>query len=143
MRELHASSINQSRGGENMKVLLRRDQKAGMMGMGKVSFILDIRAELTGEEQNNIKKYKLGETMLYEKAQITGGSGLLGLASRLAFKAMNITVAVDDLTKGKQIECKDIVEMLAVEDQLKEACQTFKAILTAAAHFGGEEVLEY
>lgn len=127
-----------------MKVLLRKDQKAGMMGMGKVSFILNVRAELTGEEQANIKKYKLGDTMLYERDKlISPGSGLIGLASRLAFKAMNITVSVDDLTKGKQIECKDIVEMLAVEDQLKEACQTFKAVLTAAAHFGGEEVLEY
>jgi len=127
-----------------MKILLRRDQKAGMMGMGKISFILDVRAELTDEEQKNIKKYKLGDTMLYERDKlITSGSGLLGMASRFAIKAMNITVSVDDLSKGKQIECKDIVEMLAVEDQLKEACQTFKAVLTAAARFGGEEVLEY
>jgi hypothetical protein len=129
--------------GENMKVLLRRDQKAGMMGMGKISFILDVRAELTDTEQANIKKYKLGETMLYERDKIVGGSGLLGVASRFALKAMNISVSVDDLTKGKQVECKDIVEMLAVEEQLKEACQTFKAVLTAAAQFGGEEVLEY
>lgn len=127
-----------------MKVLLRRDQKAGMMGMGKISFILDVRAELTGEEQASIKKYKLGETMLYERDKlISAGSGLLGVASRFAIKAMNISVSVDDLAKGKQIECKDIVEMLAVEEQLKEACQTFKAVLTAAAHFGGEEVLEF
>ncbi len=126
-----------------MKLLLRRNQKAGMMGLGKISFILDVRAELTGDEESNIKKYKLGETMLYEKNKIVGGSGLLGLASRFALNALNITVSVDDLTKGKQIECKDIVEMLAVEEQIKEACQTFKAILTAAAHFGGEEVLEY
>jgi hypothetical protein len=126
-----------------MKVLLRRDQKSGMLGMGKIAFSLDVRAELTDEEKGNIKKYKLGETMLYEKNKIVGGSGLLGVASRFALNALNITVSVDDLTKGKQIECKDIVEMLAVEDQLKEACQTFKAVLTAAAHFGGEEVLEY
>lgn len=126
-----------------MKVLLRKDQKAGMMGMGKISFILDIRAELTDEEQANIKKYKLGDTMLYERDKITDpGSGLLGLASRLAFKAMNISVSVDNLTKGKQIECKDIIEMLAVEEQLREACQTFKEVLTAAAQFGGEEVIE-
>lgn len=127
-----------------MKVLLRRDQKAGMMGIGKIAFILDVRAELTGDEQANIKKYKLGDTMLYEKSKIIDpGSGLLGMASRLAIKAMNISVAVDDLIKGKQIECKDIVEMLAVEEQIKEACQTFKDVLTAAARFGGEEVIEY
>jgi len=125
-----------------MKILLRRDQKSGMLGMGKIAFILDIRAELTDDEKNNIKKYKLGDTMLYERDKLADkGSGLLGMASRFALKAINISVSVDDLSKGKQIECKDIVEMLAVEEQLKEACQTFKAILTAASHFGGEEVL--
>ncbi|MCK9345061.1 MAG: hypothetical protein M0P64_02970 [Candidatus Pacebacteria bacterium] len=127
-----------------MKVLLRRDQKAGMMGMGKVSFILDVRAELSDEEQEHIKKYKLGETMLYERDKVIDpGSGLLGAASRFALKALNISLSVNDLSKGKQIECKDIVEMLAVEDQIKEACKTFKAVLTAASQFGGEEALEY
>lgn len=139
---LHAF-IYQPKGGENMKVLLRRDQKAGMMGMGKIAFTLNIRAELSGDEEANIKKYKLGDTMLYERNKIVGGSGLIGVASRLALRAMNLTVSVDDLSKGKQIDCKDIVEMIAVEDQLKEACQTFKEVLTAAASFGGEEVLNF
>ncbi len=124
-----------------MKLLLRREQKSSMLG--KISFALNVRAELSQEEQTNIKKYKLGETMLYERDKLADkGSGLLGIASRLAFKMMNISVSVDDLSKGKQIECKDIVEMLAVEDQIKEAAQTFKNVLAAAASFGGEEVIE-
>ena len=111
--------------------------------MGKISFALNVRAELSEDEKSNIKKYKLGETMLYEREKLADrGSGLLGVASRFAFKMLNISVSVDDLSKGKQIECKDIVEMLAVEDQLKEAAQTFKNVLEAAASFGGEEVLE-
>ena len=126
-----------------MKLLLRRNQKAAMMGMGSVTFSLEVRAELTAAERDNIGKYKLGKTELYSKSQITDrGSGLLGLASRLAFKAMNISVSVDDLTSGNRIDCKDILEMLAVEDQIKEAAQTFKAVLEAAAYFGGEEVIE-
>ena len=64
-----------------------------------------------------------------------------GVASRLAFKAMNISVTVDDLANGKRIECKDILEMLAVEEQIRDAAQTFKQILEAASHFGGEEVI--
>ncbi len=124
-----------------MKLLLRREQKSGFTG--KVTFTLAVRAELTEEEKSNIKKYKLAETMLYERDKMSdGGSGLLGLASRMAFKMLNISVSVKDLADGKTIEVKDIVEMLAVEDQIKEACQTFKAVLTAAAHFGGEEVIE-
>ncbi len=126
-----------------MKLLLRRDQKSGLLG-GSITFTLNVRAELAPEEVQNIKKYKLGKTMLYERMKMADpGSGLLGLASRLALKAINLTVSVDDLTGGKQIECKDVVEMLAVEEQIREACQTFKAVLDAAAHFGGEEVFEF
>ena len=126
-----------------MKLLLRRDQKSGLLG-GSITFVLNVRAELAPEEIQNIKKYKLGKTMLYERVKVIDpGSGLLGLASRLALKAINLTVSVDDLTGGKQIECKDVVEMLAVEGQIREACQTFKAVLEAAAHFGGEEVFEF
>ena len=126
-----------------MKLLLRRDQKSGMLGMGKIAFTLDVRAELSPEEQASIKKYKLGETMLYERDKVVGGSGLLGAASRLALKMMNVSVSVNDLANGKKkIEVKDIVEMLAVEEQIKEAAQTFKAVLHAASTFGGEEVLE-
>jgi len=125
-----------------MKLLLRREQKSGMLG--KVVFTLAVRAELTGEEKANVSKYKLGSTMLYEREKMTDpGSGLMGAASRLAFKALNLTVSVDDLATGKRIDCKDIVEMLAVEEQIKQACETFKAVLSAAASFGGEEVLAY
>lgn len=124
-----------------MKLLLRRDQKSGLIG--KVTFTLAVRAELTDPEKDNIKKYKLGETMLYERDKLTDrGSGLLGLASRVAFKMMNISVSVNDLADGKKIDCKDIIEMLAVEEQIKEAAQTFKNVLEAAASFGGEEVIE-
>ena len=125
-----------------MKLLLRRDQKSGLMG--KMTFLLDIRAELTNDEKTNIAKYKLGDTMLYERMKMTDpGSGLLGVASRLAFKMMNLTLSVDDLSKGKRIECKDVVELLAVESQIREACDTFHAVLKAASTFGGEEVLEF
>jgi len=124
-----------------MKLLLRRDQKSGMLG--KVVFTLDVRADLSPDERSNIAKYKLGETVLYEKNTLTDrGSGLMGLATRAAFRAMNMSVSVNELLGGKRIDCKDIIEMCAVEDQIKEAAQTFKMVLDAASHFGGEEVVE-
>ena len=124
-----------------MKLLLRRNQKSGMMG--GVTFMLDARAQLTPEERNNVQRYGLGKTMLYQRNQMTDpGAGLLGMASRFAFKMMNIQVTVDSLLSGAHFDFKDIVEMLAVEDQLKEASRNFKAILEAAATFGGEEVVE-
>ena len=124
-----------------MRLLLRRDQRSTMMG--NISFILEVRADITPEERANISKYKLGSAILYTKSELVDrGSGLLGLASRLAFKAMNISVSVNDLAGGKRIECKDILEMLAVEGQIREAAITFKQVLDAAAYFGGEEVIE-
>ncbi len=111
--------------------------------LGKVTFSLSVRAELTDEEKSHVKKYKLGETMLYERTKIIDpGSGLLGLASRMAFKMINLTISVNDLENGKKVECKDIMEMLAVEEQIKEAAQNFRLVLSAASSFGGEEVIE-
>ncbi len=124
-----------------MKLLIRRDQKSGMLG--KVTFSLSVRAQLSADEKANIKKYKLGDTMLYERIKtIDPGSGLIGLASRMAMKMINITISVNDLENGKLVECKDIIEMLAVEEQVKEAAHTFSAVLSAASNFGGEEVIE-
>ncbi len=125
-----------------MKLVLRRDQRAAMLG-GKPVFTLAVRAQLSEDEKANIKKYKLAETELYTSHTITDkGSGLLGVASRLAWKAVMITVLVKDLESGKMIEVKDVVELLTIEEQIREAAKTFKAILDAAAHFGGEEVVE-
>lgn len=124
-----------------MKLLLRRDQKTNMLG--KVIFTVSVRAELSDEEKSNIKKYKMGDILLYERSKIIDpGSGLVGLASRLAFKMINLTISVNDLENGKQVECKDILEMLAVEEQIKEAAQNFRNVLSAATTFGGEEILE-
>ena len=123
-----------------MNLLLRRDQRSSLMG--KVIFQLDVRAEITQEEWDSIQRYRLGDTVLYTKGEIADrGSGLLGLASRMAFHAMNISVSVNDLVNGKRVECKDIVEMLAVEEQIKEAAVTFKNVLNAAIYFGGEEAV--
>jgi hypothetical protein len=123
-----------------MKLLLRRDQRPSMLG-GKPTFTLDVRAEITPEEKANIAKYKLGDTVLYEKNTMTDrGAGLMGLASRAAFRAMNMSV--NDLSGGKRIDCKDMVEMVAVDEQIREAAQTFKQILETASRFGGEEVVE-
>src|SRR5258707_1162528 len=114
-----------------MKLLFRRDQRSGMLG--KVIFSLDVRAELSDGERNNIKKYKLGDTELYSSHEVLDrGSGLLGLASRVALKAIVLRICVNDLVSGKRVEAKDIVEMLAIEEQIKDAARIFRAVLEAA-----------
>ncbi len=61
-----------------MKLLLRRDQRSGLMG--KMIFTLDVRADLSADEKDWIRKYKLQDTELYPSHEITPGSGLLGVA---------------------------------------------------------------
>ncbi|MEM7206495.1 MAG: hypothetical protein AAF434_01600 [Pseudomonadota bacterium] len=118
-----------------MKLSIQRDQKSGLT---KPTFILIARVEVSEEEKEHIKKYKLGKTMLYSNLN-DRGSGVIGALSRFA---IGIEITVNDLVDGKKVECKEILEMLAIEEQIKEACQNFKRILDAAARFGGEEIVE-
>jgi hypothetical protein len=131
-----------------MHLKLVRSQKSGMMGMGKVKFSLFAQTALTPEEADNVKKYKMGDEVLYNRTKVDTSAipmmGVMaGFASSIAARAMNLTVTVADLVHGKTIECKDIVEMRAAEEQIKEACSVFKQVLESAAAFGGEEVIEY
>ncbi len=122
-----------------MKLILHRDQHSGFTG--GIKFTLKAQAKLTDEEAANIRKYKVGKQMLYSNLEGgKRGSGLIGMVSRAMIA---IEVTVDDLVRGKEIECKDILEMIAIEGQIKEACENFKAVLDTAAHFGGDEIIEF
>ena len=125
-----------------MKLLLRRDERSSIMG--KPIFVLEMRAELSEEERGWIQKYKFGPSLLYTKKGKPNAdtNTLAGVGQILLHYAMDLTVSVNDLVNGKKIECKDIMEMLAVEAQIREAAQTFGNVLRAASQFGGEEVIE-
>lgn len=131
----------------SMKMLLRRNQKSGMMGMGRVTFALDVRVQVSPEMLALVKKYKMGKEILYYKEKVDlSDFWLLGpfrqFVRIIAARLWNVKITIDDLVKGKHFECKDIREMRAAEAQIKEACQTFKEVLESAVHFGGEEVVE-
>lgn len=121
-----------------MKLMLKRDQNKSLIG-GTVKFILEARAELDECEAENVKKYKIGKTLLYTNIE-DKGAGLLGAVTR-AMKGIEVTI--NDLVNGKQIECKDIIEMIETERQIKSACENFKNVLETAASFGGEEIVEF
>jgi hypothetical protein len=124
-----------------MKLLLRRDQRAGMLG--KMIFTLEVRADLSPDEKAKIAKYKLGSTILYSKNEMKQGSNEYAqLGHAIMWRTLNLIISVNDLENGKKVECKDILEMLGAESQIKEAAQAFKQILDAASHFGGQEVVE-
>lgn len=123
-----------------MKLLLRRSQKSTGMMRTSIAFQLDVRAELSPEELEQIERYKFGDEVLYSRDKAPPPEQ--GLMRTLAFAMTNLTVKVNDLAKGKSISCKDIGEMMTVEEQIKEAAGNLKAMLHVASTFGGEEVIE-
>lgn len=130
-----------------MQLILHRDQRTGMMGMGSQVFQLSVRADISPEEKEAIRKYKLGKTILYTNRETEfhgiGFGKLAAFAGNVALKMLTLTITVDDLTNGKVIECKDIVEMLSVEEQVRNAAGVFGNVLRAAFNFGGDEIVEF
>ena len=144
-----------------MQLKLKRSQRKGMTG--KIIYHLDVRADIPDEDLDLIRKYKLGKHQVYTSeslkalssgadAALNAGQALgihnpggvtstlkgvgLGIASRFAMK-----ITVDDLTQGKSIECKDLLEMLDAEQGVINACENLKTYLQAAESFDGREVV--
>ena len=121
---------------------------------GKLLFCLDARAEFTGEERSNIDKYKLGGMCIYNSEaakkhveaaaghMMTGSvTGSLKAIGSYALAALNLNITINDLERGKHVECKDMDELLGAENAVITACENLKAYLAAAATFDGREVL--
>ena len=137
-----------------MKLKLRRDQKSGMTG--KVSFKLFFIVDLDAGEAAALKKYKFGKQIVYETpkgaaaneglmmAVAAGGLGGMGrgLAATIAAKAFDHILTVNDMVDGKEIVCKDIDEMIAAEEQIRDACTSLSRILYICQHFEGEEIID-
>lgn len=134
-----------------MQLKLKRSQKSGLVG--NVTFQLFFTVDLDAEEAAALEKYKFGKNVVYEtpkgaavsaglkSAESLGGIGR-GLAATIAAKAFNQILTVNDMVHGKEIACKDISEMIAAEEEIKEACVTLARILYICQHFEGEEVID-
>ena len=139
--------MSKNKGWDIMELLLSKSQEKGMMGLGAISFILDIKARLTSDEAELVKRYKMSDIVIYEKVPVsemvkaTGGiaSGLLAVAS----KVLKLQFKVSDLVNGRQVKCKDIGEMISAHEQIESAAENFYNLLMAATHFEGEEVISY
>jgi len=131
-----------------MKLKLQRSQKSSGMISKSVVFALDARVELTPEEQDNLKKYKLGNQVIYNseksKKYLEAGmaaGGLLKAAAKLAMHRLSLNITIDGLIRGQHIECKDLDELLGAEEAIMEACRSLKTYLDAAITFDGREVV--
>jgi len=130
-----------------MKLRLNRSQRTSGMMSKNVVFSLGAQVDLTAEEAGYVKKYKMNKQVIYNKDRVNPemhdyGSGK-GIMRNLSAIAMNINLTVDDLVKGRTIECKDIGEILDAEDTVKSACKSLKHLLEACSGFEGEEIVDY
>ncbi len=135
-----------------MRLKLNRSQKTGGMISKKVIFILNARADYSNEEQANIKKYRLGPQNIYNSEAtrkhasnaINQNGGTLGMLASAAMAKMSLSITIDSLANGHQVECQDIDELLGAEEAIRSACENLKGYLEVADSFDGrEEVVEY
>lgn len=112
-----------------------------------VLFSLAAQVDLTAEESEYVKKYKMGSNVVYNKDRVNpemhdykSGKGIMRNLSAIA---LNINLTVDDLVRGRTIECKDIIEIIDAEQSVKSACANLKGLLDACAGFEGEELIDY
>lgn len=137
-----------------MQLKIRRTQRVGGVVANKTFFCLDAVADFTGEERQSIDKYKLGKEILYssETAKRLQSAGDVGMAiggaanttkalANFVMARMSLNITVNDIEKGKHIECKDMEELLAGEEALVSSCQKLKLWLETAATFDGREVV--
>ena len=131
--------------GYQMKLVLNKGQKTSLTG--KVVFGITARVELTPDERAALDKYKFNKEVLYAKENVSptfaNRNTWGGIARNITAAALNLRVSVDDLVKGKTVECKSITEILDVEHTFRESCEALKALLVAASTFDGETVHEY
>jgi hypothetical protein len=134
-----------------MQLKMRRSQRSsGILGK-TVMFMLDARLDLTAEEAANVKKYKLGDQVIYNSAasrkhleaaaDARARESFLSTAARTAMHRLSLNITIDGLTKGQHIECKDLDELLGAEEALRQAAQATHTYLEVAQTFDGREVI--
>jgi hypothetical protein len=119
-----------------------------------VMFMLDARLELTEEEAANVKKYGLGDEVIYNSAasqkhaeaaaaavdRDTAGS-FLSVLAQSAMHRLSLNITIDGLVRGQHIECKDLAELIAAENAIRQAAHTTRAFLETASTFDGREIV--
>lgn len=126
----------------------RSNRKGGALGTGIV-FTLDARLQLTPEEDEKVRRYKLGKKIIYNSAasrahlekaarSAEAKSYFNSLISQILGKVA-LTITIDGLCRGKYIEANDLNEILDAEDACRQACTYCRDYLETVASFTGEE----
>ena len=132
------------KGLDKIQLKIRRSQAKGLSR--HVQFNVHFIAELSPDARKAIEHYRFGKIPLYQKPLELK----LTLNVLLAFFRMfwlwitrsRWQITVNDLANGRTVKCKDILEVLRVEEDIRNAASVFADILRTASWFGGEEVVD-
>jgi hypothetical protein len=137
-----------------MQLKLRRTQKTSGMMSKSVVFCLDARLHLTAEEAENVRKYRLGDMVIYnsenKKKHMAAVSDALSTRSlgsvvkgyaHLAMSALSLNITFNKLVEGTHVECKDMDELLGAEEAIEQAAEAAKTYLALAETFDGREIV--
>ena len=115
-----------------MKLAIQRGQAKGMMGMGAVSFEVRGQVQLTTEEAELVRHYKLDNEVLASKPL-----RILG-----ADTGRVIQITVSTLISGTTHKAQSLGEVEGYAESLVSACKNLKSYLAVARTFGGQEVID-
>lgn len=131
-------------GFDRIQLKIRRTQSKSVGG--SVGFSIHVVAELSPAALDAVKRYRLGDAILYQKQlalQITFNFVfMLWRLFILWLTRKKWRVTVNDLVQGRTLTAKNVIDMLEIEADLRKAADTFANVLRAAAWFGGEEIIE-
>lgn len=132
------------KGFDKIQLKIRRSQAKGYVR--GVQFNVHFIAELSPEALQAVKHYRFGKIILYQKPLELKLSfnifRALWRAIWLTLTRSRWRITVNDLIQGRTVKCKDVVELMDVQDDIREATELFATILRTAAWFGGEEVID-
>ena len=119
-----------------MQLVIKRNKKGGLAGKSK--YELYVRADVTAEEQALINENSLDPLELVYHQKTDDSPGFFAALMRM-LKDTRMTVKT--FVRGTTFTCRDVVELLHIEEQAREMALNLRAILECAATFGGEEVI--
>jgi hypothetical protein len=147
-----------------MLLKIKRSQAVGITK--SVTFAIDARLQLSAEEEELVRKYRLGSLSLYNSRDLNRNAdaatahaeasqrsafsfgGVLAAfwhfclaLFALVFAKLSVKVSINSLTSGQHIACKSLEELIDAENIIHDACAMVVKYLGIAKTFDGREVL--
>ncbi len=120
-----------------MQLVIKRTKKSGITGKSK--YELYVRADVTEEEATLIKENSLNKESVAYHDKTGEAEGFFAMLMKM-IRDTNMTV--DTFVRGTTFACKDVLELIEIEDNIRGSAVSLRAILEVAKKFGGEEVID-